>query len=44
VSAQIAAAVADVAYKRKLTASRKPADLLAHVSSRMYDPHYSTPE
>jgi malate dehydrogenase (oxaloacetate-decarboxylating)(NADP+) len=44
VSAHIAVAVADVAYKRKLTASRKPADLLAHVTSRMYDPHYPTPE
>jgi malate dehydrogenase (oxaloacetate-decarboxylating)(NADP+) len=44
VSAHIAAAVADVAYKRKLTASRKPADILAHVTSRMYDPRYPTAE
>ena len=42
VSAHIAAAVADVAYKRKLTAARKPADVLAHVKSRMYDPRYGT--
>ena len=40
VSAHIAAAVADVAYKRKLTASRKPADVLEHVTAMMYDPHY----
>ena len=43
VSAHIAAAVAEVAYKRKLTAARKPADILAHVCSRMYDPRYPTP-
>jgi malate dehydrogenase (oxaloacetate-decarboxylating)(NADP+) len=40
VSAHIAAAVADVAYKRKLAASRKPLDVLKHISSQMYDPHY----
>lgn len=43
VSAHIAAAVAEVAYKRRLTAARKPADILAHVCSRMYDPRYPAP-
>jgi len=40
VSAQIAAAVADVAYQRGLANGPPPNDLLGHVQSRMYDPHY----
>ena len=40
VSAHIAAAVADVAYKRGLASGQAPKDLLAFVQSQMYDPHY----
>ena len=40
VSAHIAAAVAQVAYRRGLTASKAPADPLVHVRARMYDPRY----
>jgi malate dehydrogenase (oxaloacetate-decarboxylating)(NADP+) len=40
VSAHIAAAVARVAYERKLAAGPAPADLLAFVKSRMYEPRY----
>jgi malate dehydrogenase (oxaloacetate-decarboxylating)(NADP+) len=40
VSAHIAAAVAEVAYKRGLATGQKPKDLLAYVQSQMYDPHY----
>ena len=40
VSAQIAAAVADVAYQRELANGPPPNDLLGYVQSRMYDPHY----
>src|SRR5450631_1458287 len=40
VSAQIAAAVADVAYQRGLANGPPPNDLLAYVQSQMYDPHY----
>jgi len=40
VSAQIAAAVAEVAYARRLTAQRKPAKLLAYIRAQMYDPSY----
>jgi malate dehydrogenase (oxaloacetate-decarboxylating)(NADP+) len=40
VSAHIAAAVADVAYARRLTAQRRPAKLLAHIRAQMYDPTY----
>ena len=40
VSAHIAAAVARVAYDRKLAAGPAPADLLAFVKSRMYAPRY----
>jgi len=40
VSAHIAAAVARVAYDRKLAAGPAPADLLAFVKSRMYEPRY----
>jgi len=40
VSARIAAAVAEVAYARRLTARRRPSSLLADVRSQMYDPRY----
>jgi len=40
VSAHIAAAVAEVAYKRGLATTPKPNDLMAFVQSQMYDPHY----
>ena len=40
VSAQIAAAVAEVAYADKLTTRRRPANLLAYIRSQMYDPRY----
>jgi malate dehydrogenase (oxaloacetate-decarboxylating)(NADP+) len=40
VSAQIAAAVAEVAYAQKLTARRRPGNVLAHIRSQMYDPRY----
>jgi malate dehydrogenase (oxaloacetate-decarboxylating)(NADP+) len=42
VSAQIAVAVAEVGYKEKLARSKRPADLLAHVESLMYDPTYQS--
>ncbi len=40
VSAQIAAAVAGVAYQRGLADGDSPNDLLAFVRARMYDPRY----
>jgi malate dehydrogenase (oxaloacetate-decarboxylating)(NADP+) len=40
VSAHIAVAVAEVAYKRGLATGPIPNDLLAHVQSHMYDPRY----
>ena len=40
VSAQIATAVAEVAYTRRLTSRRKPANVLAYIRSQMYDPRY----
>ncbi|HSA90810.1 MAG TPA: NAD-dependent malic enzyme [Burkholderiales bacterium] len=40
VSARIAAAVAQVAYRRGLAASTPPADVLAYVKSQMYDARY----
>jgi malate dehydrogenase (oxaloacetate-decarboxylating)(NADP+) len=40
VSAHIATAVAQTAFTTGLTASRAPDDLLAHVTSRMYEPNY----
>ena len=40
VSAHIATAVAEVAFARRLASKRKPRNLLAHVKSQMYDPHY----
>jgi malate dehydrogenase (oxaloacetate-decarboxylating)(NADP+) len=40
VSAHIAAAVAEVAYKRGLADGQAPKDLLAFIRAQMYDPHY----
>jgi malate dehydrogenase (oxaloacetate-decarboxylating)(NADP+) len=40
VSAHIAAAVADVAYGRRLAARRRPPNLLAHIRAQMYEPRY----
>lgn len=40
VSAHIATAVAEVAYDRGLATEPQPADLFAHISEQMYDPHY----
>jgi malate dehydrogenase (oxaloacetate-decarboxylating)(NADP+) len=40
VSANIAAAVADVAYKRGLTAGNAPKDLIGYIRSQMYDGRY----
>jgi malate dehydrogenase (oxaloacetate-decarboxylating)(NADP+) len=40
VSAHIAVAVAEVAYRRGLATGPIPNDLLAHVQSQMYDPRY----
>jgi malate dehydrogenase (oxaloacetate-decarboxylating)(NADP+) len=40
VSAHIAAAVAEVAYKRGLADGQAPKDMLASVRAQMYDPHY----
>jgi malate dehydrogenase (oxaloacetate-decarboxylating)(NADP+) len=42
VSAQIAAAVAQVAYDQGFATVPKPADLLTYVRSQMYDPHYAS--
>jgi malate dehydrogenase (oxaloacetate-decarboxylating)(NADP+) len=42
VSAQIAAAVARVAYDESFASGPAPADLLGHVTSQMYDPRYSS--
>ena len=40
VSAHIAVAVAEVAYRRGLATGARPNDLMAAVQSQMYDPHY----
>jgi malate dehydrogenase (oxaloacetate-decarboxylating)(NADP+) len=40
VSAHIAVAVADVAYKRGLATAPKPNDMMAYIERQMYDPHY----
>jgi malate dehydrogenase (oxaloacetate-decarboxylating)(NADP+) len=40
VSAHIAAAVAETAYKNGLAGKPRPADVLADVSAQMFDPHY----
>ena len=42
VSAQIAAAVAAVAYRQGLAPGTEPADLLGFVKSQMYEPRYAT--
>jgi len=42
VSAHIAAAVADTAYKNGLAGKPRPEDVQADVQSQMYDPHYSS--
>ena len=41
VSANIAAAIAGVAYRRRLARGPEPSDLLGHVRSRMYEPRYT---
>ena len=40
VSAQIAAAVVEVAYQRGLAAAPRPRNVLEHVREQMYDPRY----
>jgi len=40
VSAVIATAVAEVAFKQGLTTMNRPADLSAHIKAQMYDPNY----
>jgi malate dehydrogenase (oxaloacetate-decarboxylating)(NADP+) len=40
VSARIAAAVAEVAFRDKLASIERPADLVAFVKSKMYEPRY----
>jgi malate dehydrogenase (oxaloacetate-decarboxylating)(NADP+) len=40
VSAHIAEAVAEVAFKRGLATVHRPNDLMAHIQSKMYDPRY----
>ena len=40
VSAHIAKAVADTAARQGLAGGPQPPDMLAHIHSRMYDPHY----
>ncbi len=42
VSAAIAVAVAEVAYRRGLAAQPKPADLRAHIEAQMYVPSYQS--
>jgi malate dehydrogenase (oxaloacetate-decarboxylating)(NADP+) len=42
VSAHIAAAVAEVAYKGGLATEPRPEDLLAHMKSRQYQPYYQS--
>ncbi|MFO1324644.1 MAG: NAD-dependent malic enzyme [Burkholderiales bacterium] len=42
VSAHIAAAVADVAYRSGLAGTARPADVLAQMRAAMYEPRYST--
>jgi malate dehydrogenase (oxaloacetate-decarboxylating)(NADP+) len=40
VSSHIAAAIAKVAWDRGLTKDPRPADILAFIKSKMYDPRY----
>lgn len=42
VSADIAVAVAEVSYRRDLASEPRPADLLAQVKSRQYQPYYQS--
>ncbi len=42
VSAHIAAAVAEVAYRRDLATEPRPADLLAQMKSKQYQPYYQS--
>lgn len=42
VSAQIATAVAEIAFKRGLAGIERPDDLAAYIRSQMYEPRYST--
>jgi malate dehydrogenase (oxaloacetate-decarboxylating)(NADP+) len=42
VSAHIAAAVAEVAYRGKLAQGTKPSDVLAFMKAQMYEPRYAT--
>ena len=42
VSAHIAAAVAEVAYRKELAPGAKPDDLLAFMKAQMYEPRYAT--
>ena len=42
VSARIATAVAEAAYRAGLAGSARPADLEAHMRSKMFDPHYES--
>jgi len=42
VSARIAASVAEVAFRDDLADIDAPADLLGHIRSQMYDPHYAS--
>jgi len=41
VSAHIAAAVAEVAYRRELAQGTKPADLVTFMKAQMYEPRYA---
>ena len=42
VSARIATAVAEAAYRTGLAGTARPADLEAHMRSKMFDPHYES--
>jgi malate dehydrogenase (oxaloacetate-decarboxylating)(NADP+) len=42
VSAHIGAAVAEAAYTRKLTETKRPADIFADVEKKMYEPSYAS--
>jgi malate dehydrogenase (oxaloacetate-decarboxylating)(NADP+) len=42
VSAHIAAAVAEVAYRSGLAGMERPADLLEYMHSQMYEPRYAS--
>jgi len=42
VSAAIAVAVAEVAYRRGLATQPRPDDLAAHIRAQMYEPRYQS--